>query len=251
MIQLKNKKILITGASSGIGKSIALMCSELGAKTILIGRKEEELKKIINSMDNPTYHSYLIADIKEHSELEIKLKQKIHDFGQIDGIVHSAGMEMTRPLKMLKIKNLDEVMQVNLYAPINITRILTKRGNFNESGGSIIFISSIVGMLGQSGKSGYSASKGALISAGKSLALEFASKNIRVNSVVPAMVKTDMSINLLKKLPDEAVKEIENMHPLGIGTPEDVANTVVFLLSDLAKWITGTSFVVDGGYSSS
>ena len=84
MIQLKNKKILITGASSGIGKSIALMCSKLGAKTILIGRKEEEIKKVINSMDNPTYHSYLIADIKEHSELEIKLKQKIHDFGPRD-----------------------------------------------------------------------------------------------------------------------------------------------------------------------
>ena len=156
---------------------------------------------------------------------------------------------MTRPLKMLKNKSLDEVMQLNLFSPINITRILNGRGIFNEIGGSIIFISSIVGLLGQPGKVGYGASKGALISASKSLALELASKKIRVNSVLPAMVKTEMSINLLEKLPDDAKIKIEDMHPLGIGSPDDVANAVVFLLSDLSKWITGTSMIVDGGWT--
>lgn len=250
MICLKNKNIIITGASSGIGQSTSILCSKLGARVLLIGRREEKLKEVISEMNDPSNQSYLVGDITYHDEFELNFKEKLKSFGKVDGIVHSAGIEMTRPLKMLKTKSLNEVMQLNLFSPINITRILSGRGIFNEIGGSIIFISSIVGVLGQPGKVGYSASKGALISASKSLALELASKKIRVNSVLPAMVKTEMSINLLEKLPDDAKIKIEDMHPLGIGSPDDVANAVVFLLSDLSKWITGTSMIVDGGYSS-
>jgi NAD(P)-dependent dehydrogenase (short-subunit alcohol dehydrogenase family) len=250
MICLKNKNIVITGASSGIGKATSILCSKLGARVLLIGRREEKLKEVISEMDNPSIQSCLVGDITNHDEFEFNLKEKITSFGKVDGVVHSAGIEMTRPLKMLKTKSINEVMQLNLFSPINITRILNGRGIFNENGGSIIFISSIVGLLGQPGKVGYSASKGALISASKSLALELASKKIRVNSVLPAMVKTEMSIKLLEKLPDDAKHKIEDMHPLGIGNPNDVANAVVFLLSDLSKWITGTSMIVDGGYSS-
>ena len=250
MICLKNKNIIITGASSGIGQATSILCSKLGARILLIGRREEKLKEVISEMDNPSNQTYLVGDITNHDEFEFNFKEKLTSFGKVDGVVHSAGIEMTRPLKMLKTKSLNEVMQLNLFSPINITRILNGRGIFNENGGSIIFISSIVGLLGQPGKVGYSASKGALISASKSLALELASKKIRVNSVLPAMVKTEMSINLLEKLPDDAKDKIEDMHPLGIGTPNDVANAVVFLLSDLSKWITGTSMIVDGGYSS-
>ena len=250
MICLKNKNIIITGASSGIGQATSIFCSNLGARVLLIGRREEKLKEVILEMDDPSNQSYLAGDITFHDEFEFNLKEKLKSFGKVDGVVHSAGIEMTRPLKMLKTKSLNEVMQLNLFSPINITRILNGRGIFNEIGGSIIFISSIVGLLGQPGKIGYSASKGALISACKSLALELASKKIRVNSVLPAMVKTEMSINLLEKLPDDAKIKIKDMHPLGIGLPDDVANAVVFLLSDLSKWITGTSMIVDGGYSS-
>lgn len=250
MICLKNKNIIITGASSGIGQATSILCSKLGARVLLIGRREEKLKEVISEMNDPSNQSYLVGDITYHDEFELNFKEKLKSFGKVDGIVHSAGIEMTRPLKMLKTKSLNEVMQLNLFSPINITRILSGRGIFNEIGGSIIFISSIVGVLGQPGKVGYSASKGALISASKSLALELASKKIRVNSVLPAMVKTEMSINLLEKLPDDAKIKIEDMHPLGIGSPDDVANAVVFLLSDLSKWITGTSMIVDGGYSS-
>jgi NAD(P)-dependent dehydrogenase (short-subunit alcohol dehydrogenase family) len=251
MICLKNKKIIVTGGSSGIGRSTSLLCSKLGAEILLIGRREEKLREVILEMDNPSYHSYLVGDITNHDKFELIFKEKLKNFGKVDGVVHSAGTEMTRPIKMLKISNLDEVMQLNLFSPINITRILTGRGIFNEDGGSILFISSIVGLLGQPGKVGYSASKGALISATKSLALELAPKKIRVNSVLPAMVKTEMSINLLEKLPENARTKIEEMHPLGIGSPNDIANAAVFLLSDLSKWITGTAMIIDGGYSSS
>jgi NAD(P)-dependent dehydrogenase (short-subunit alcohol dehydrogenase family) len=230
MICLKNKNIVITGASSGIGKATSILCSKLGARVLLIGRREEKLKEVISEMDNPSIQSCLVGDITNHDEFEFNLKEKITSFGKVDGVVHSAGIEMTRPLKMLKTKSINEVMQLNLFSPINITRILNGRGIFNENGGSIIFISSIVGLLGQPGKVGYSASKGALISASKSLALELASKKIRVNSVLPAMVKTEMSIKLLEKLPDDAKHKIEDMHPLGIGNPNDVANAVVFFI---------------------
>ena len=251
MISLKNKNIIITGASSGIGQATSIMCSKLGARVLLIGRREEKLKEVILEMSNSSIQSYLVGDITDHDQFEFNFKEKIKTFGKVDGVVHSAGIEMTRPLKRLKTKSLDEVFQLNLFSPINITRILNGKGIFNENGGSVIFISSIVGLLGQSGKVGYSASKGALLSASKSLALELASKKIRVNSVLPAMVKTEMSIKLLEKLPDDAKIKIEEMHPLGIGCPDDVAHAVVFLLSDLSKWITGTSMIIDGGYSAS
>ena len=161
MISLKNKNIIITGASSGIGQVTSIMCSKLSAKVLLIGRREDKLKEVISEMDNPSSQSYLVGDITNHDEFEFIFKEKIKGFGKVDGVVHSAGIEMTRPLKMLKTKSLDEVMQLNLFSPINITRILNGRGIFNENGGSIIFISSIVGLLGQPAKVGYSASKGA------------------------------------------------------------------------------------------
>ena len=248
MINLKGKRIVVSEASSGIGKSISKIGSKLGAKILLIGRDEESLEAVTKELYGKD-HISLICDITKHEELEDKLKNKLKDFGVIDGFVHSAGIEMTRPLKILKSKNLDDVLQVNLISGLSITRILTGRNIFNKNGGSIVFISSVSGICGQSGKTGYSASKGAVIAASKSLAVELASRKIRVNSVTPAMVKTEMSVNMLNSLPKEAKLNIESMHPLGIGKAEDVANTVAFLLSDLTSWITGTSVIVDGGYS--
>ena len=175
MINLKDKNIVVTGASSGIGKTISILCSKLGAKVLLIGRNKEKLTLVRNEMVGRD-HLILVVDITNHELLEIDLKNSLKDFGKVDGFVHSAGIEMTRPLKSLKMRHLDDVMQVNLFACINIARILTGRGIFNDNGGSMVFISSIAGILGQSGKIGYGASKGALVAAGKSLALEFSSK---------------------------------------------------------------------------
>mgnify|MGYP006104001531 CR=1 FL=1 len=250
MISLKDKNIVVTGASSGIGKAISILCSNLGAKVLLIGRNEKNLVSVKNACA-VNDHLVLVADITNHDLLEVDLRKALKYFGKVDGFVHSAGVEMTRPLKMLKTKQLDEAMQVNLYACINIARILTGRGVFNDGGGSMVFISSIAGVCGQSGKIGYGASKGALLAAGKSLALELSPKRIRVNSILPAMVKTQMSMSLINSLPLESKSKIESMHPLGLGEPEDIANGVVFLLSDLTKWTTGTSMIIDGGYSAS
>ena len=248
MIDLKNKNIIITGASSGIGMSIAKLSSKLGARLILIGRSEDKLNSLKDELSNRN-HITISCDITDYDNIEIKLKKSLNDFGKVDGFVHSAGIEMTRPLKLLKPKFLDEVLKVNLISGINLTRILTNRGVFNEFGGSIVYISSVAGIAGQSGKSGYSASKAGIIAAGKSLALEFASKKIRVNSIIPAMVETEMSKKILSSLNEEGRKKIEDSHPLGIGKPDDVAHSVIFLLSDKSRWITGSSIVVDGGFS--
>jgi NAD(P)-dependent dehydrogenase (short-subunit alcohol dehydrogenase family) len=150
---------------------------------------------------------------------------------------------------MLKPKNLYEVLELNVVSGIEVVRVLSKPGNLNSEGASLILISSIVGFLGQAGKVGYSASKGAVLAASKSLSLELAARNIRVNSILPGMVRTEMSEKLMDSIGEEARNKIVKMHPLGIGTPEDVASACAFILSDAAKWITGTSFIVDGGYS--
>lgn len=248
MISLIDKRIVVTGASSGIGASTAELCASLGAKVLLLGRDEIRLNQICSRLSGEG-HVVLAMDLTAYDLLEEKVIILLQSFGPIDGMVHSAGMEMTRPLKMLKPKNLQEIFEINVTAGLNLARILTKSGNWSSEGGSIIFISSIVGEVGQPGKIGYSASKGALIAAAKSMALEFANKQIRVNCILPAMVRTPMSEKLLDSLSNDAREKIEKMHPLGIGSVEDVSNACIFLLSDFSKWITGTAMVVDGGYS--
>ncbi len=248
MISLINKRIVVTGASSGIGAATAELCALLGAKVLLLGRDQRKLTQVRSRLSGEG-HVVMAIDLTRTDLLEENLSALLKSYGPIDGMVHSAGMEMTRPLKMLKPNNLHEVFEINVIAGLNLARILTKSGNWSSEGGSIIYISSIVGEVGQPGKIGYSASKGALIAGARSMALELASKKIRVNSILPAMVRTPMSEKLLDSLSKEVRENIENMHPLGIGAVEDVSNACVFLLSDVSKWITGTAMIVDGGYS--
>jgi NAD(P)-dependent dehydrogenase (short-subunit alcohol dehydrogenase family) len=248
MISLFDKRIVVTGASSGIGAATAELCASLGAKVLLLGRDEIRLTQICNRLMGEG-HVILAIDLTSYDLLEENLTDLLRLFGPVDGMVHSAGIEMTKPLKMLKPKSLQEVLEINVTAGLNLARILTKSNNWGTDGGSIVYISSIVGEVGQPGKIGYSASKVALIAAAKSMALEFAKKRIRVNCILPAMVRTPMSENLLQSLSNEARENIEKMHPLGIGTVEDVSSVCCFLLSDVSKWITGAAMVVDGGYS--
>ncbi len=248
MISLSNKRIVVTGASSGIGAATAELCATLGAKVLMLGRDEMRLTQTCTRLKDKG-HAVLATDLTSYDLLEENLTALLKTFGPVDGMVHSAGIEMTRPLKMLKPKNIQEVFEINVTAGLNLARILTKSNNWCNDGGSIVYISSIVGEVGQPGKIGYSASKGALIAATKSMALEFVKKKIRVNCILPAMVRTPMSENLLASLSSDARENIEKMHPLGIGTVEDVSSACCFLLSDVSRWITGTSIIVDGGYS--
>jgi NAD(P)-dependent dehydrogenase (short-subunit alcohol dehydrogenase family) len=168
--------------------------------------------------------------------------------GKFDGLVNAAGISTTRPFKMVTVDKLETFINTNVVSTFNLTRYFLKP-EFVNKGASIVFISSIMGVVGEIGKSLYSISKGAIISGARSLALELASKRIRVNCVSPGLVATPMSEKAVYSQDEEALKKIVDMHPLGLGHPEDVANACIYLLSDAGRWITGTNIILDGGYT--
>jgi len=249
LVDLTGKNIIITGASSGIGQTAAILCSKLGAKVSIIGRDEEKLNETLCLLEG-TNHLLFPLDITNYSQIDNVVSQIVNSNGKINGFIHSAGIELTRPLKILKTEMLQDVFAVNVFAGLEFAKSITKNNNIN-TGASLIFIASIVGSLGQAGKIGYSASKGALISSCKSMAIEFASKGIRVNTISPALVETDMSKKIMDTIGEDAKTNVLKMHPLGFGKVEDVANACAFFLSDASSWITGTDFIIDGGYSAS
>jgi NAD(P)-dependent dehydrogenase (short-subunit alcohol dehydrogenase family) len=194
-------------------------------------------------------HSFYVCDITNYTNLEPLINKAVDFSGKISGFVHSAGIESTLPINNVKPEYYDKFFSTNVISAFEITKIISKKKYLSSEGASIVFISSIMGLLGQPGKTVYCSSKGALISGCKALALELASKGIRVNCILPAIIKTEMTSKLFCSLSEESVNSIIKMHPLGLGNPEDVSNACIFLLSGASKWITGTNLIVDGGYS--
>ncbi|MGH1518930.1 SDR family NAD(P)-dependent oxidoreductase [Chryseobacterium sp. JK1] len=245
---LKNKTILITGASSGIGRSCSVECSNSGADLILVGRNFDELQKTA-TMLNPEARVEIIAeDITQSDNLEAVIAEKVAILGKISGFIHCAGIEKTLPLKKHSPQLYHDIFEVNVIAGFEIAKILSLKKYKNETC-SFVLISSVAGMVGEPGKAAYSASKGAVIAGARSLAMELSRSNIRVNSISPAMVNTPILEKMFDDIGDEASSEIIKKHPLGLGEPKDVANACIFLLSDASRWVTGTNLVIDGGYS--
>ncbi len=244
---LSGKTILITGASSGIGKSIAIRLSELGAKCVLIGRNVERLKEVQELCRNETM--LFSEDLTDFSKYESIIEETHQKFGTIYGFVHSAGIEQTILLQQLTIDNLKSIFAINVFSAIEFARIISKK-KYKDTNQSIVLISSVMGVVGNKGLTSYSASKGAVIAMIKSMALELASKNIRVNAVSPGHVSdSEMAISKESRLSEEANAKIKDNHPLGLGSCKDVAFAVQFLLSEESKWITGQNIIIDGGYS--
>lgn len=247
-LNLNNKNIIITGASSGIGRQCAITFSQFGANIILVARNKEKLEQTFNKL-NKGNHITFAQDLTEYDKLEEIINISVGKIGRISGFVHSAGIEMILPLKGMQPSYYEKMFAINVIAGFEIAKIISKKKYLDEKGASFVFISSIMGILGQPGRIGYCSSKGALISGIKAMALELAKKNIRVNCVLPGVVKTEMSNEMFKRLSEESKKEIIDMHPLGLGIPEDIANTSAFLLSNASRWMTGSNLIVDGGYS--
>lgn len=247
LLNIRGKTYLITGAASGIGRSIAILLSSFGAKLILLDKNKEGLvdaaKKCISDI-------YLIEyDLLDHTTLKESIISASKDFAKIDGFVHVAGIPYISPLKSISAELCDKVYKINTYSAIELAKICTNRNVLSGEGGSIVFISSVYGLVGSSANVGYAMSKSALIGITKSLAIELAPKNIRVNCVAPGFIATDMLSKVSNSFDANYTSNLDSLHPLGLGKAEDIANSVLFLLSDMAKWITGTILSVDGGFT--
>jgi len=248
IFDLKNKNIIVTGASSGIGRQCAITFSQLAANIILIARNRERLEETFNRL-NKGNHLFISQNITNYDKLEDIINTIREKMGKISGFVHSAGTEMTLPLRSMTSSYYENMFAINVISGFELARIISKKKYLDENGASFVFISSVMGILGQAGKVGYCSSKGALISGAKAMALELAKKNIRVNCILPGVVETEMSNKMFESLPKESKKSVIDMHPLGLGKPNDIAYACAYLLSDAARWITGTNLIIDGGYS--
>lgn len=243
---LKNKIVLITGASSGLGRQCAISCSRMGATVILVARKTERLLSVIAELEGDD-NLYYSLDITEYSEIEGIVRDAVEKLGRIDGFIHSAGIELTKPLKIMKNTDYEKLFSVNVIAGFEFAKILTKK-KYSNSGASLIFIASVMGVVANSALVGYCSSKGALISGVRSLALEFAHKNIRFNCLSPGYIETELMVSLQSNLSKEESNKLKDKIPLELGNPEDVANGCIYLLADASKWVTGTNLIIDGGY---
>lgn len=246
---LENKVIIVTGASSGIGAQCAIDCSRMGAKVVLVARNEERLQRTLSQMDGEG-HLLLPFDLSVSDGLKEAIKGVVEKVGKINGVVNCAGISSVTPLKLVTDELLDQFFHTNVYSAINLSREVTRIGNYDKEGGcSIIFFASIMGICGDKCKTVYSATKGALISAARSMACELAKNKIRVNVVSPGAIETPINAKLPHMADPELRKELEEKHLLGLGECADVSNACIYLLSDASRWITGQNLVVDGGYS--
>lgn len=248
IFSLEGKTILVTGASSGIGESCCKLLARQGANIILAGRDMLRLSSVLKELETGD-HSVISFDLQNVEGIESEIMPVLEKYKKIDGFIHSAGIDITMPVSNLTINHYKNIFNINVFSAFEICRILSRKKFVPDNGSSFIFIASVMGVTGSTGKTAYSASKGALISACRSMALELMAKKIRVNCISPAIVKTKLVDDLFSSLPDEAVSSIIKSHPSGLGNPVDVASAVLYLLSDESKWITGSNLVIDGGYS--
>lgn len=239
---LSGKIILVTGASSGIGRSIAIECSRMGAKVIITARNNIRLQETLTMLSGED-HQAIQADLVNMDDLN-NLSQSVPP---IDGLVNNSGYNKRMLCQYIKESDLNLVIQTNLLSPVLLTRNLLKNKKI-KAGGSIVFTSSIASFHSSIGDGVYSASKGGLISYARVLAMELSSRKIRVNSILPGMVKTHLIEN--GPLTKEDYEIDERKYPMGrYGEPQDIAFTAVYLLSDATQWMTGSSIVIDGGIS--
>ena len=238
---LEGKTILITGASSGIGKATAVECSKLGARVFITARNEERLKETLGLMDGQR-HEMILAD----QTIEEQVLSMVEQIPLLNGVVLCAGKGMTSPFSFSTREKYDEIFNINFFAPVELLRLLVKKKKLQKES-SVVFVSSIGGNGSYSlGNGVYGASKAAICSTMKFCARELAPKKIRVNSVNPGMVNTQL-------IQDGAISEEQHKidmekYPLKrYGEPEDIAYGIIYLLSDASSWVTGHSLVIDGG----
>lgn len=238
---LEGKTILVTGASSGIGRATAIECSKMGAQVVITARNEGRLSQTLNELEGKG-HQMILCDLNNEDAIDTM----VSSLPEIQGLINNAGFTKIMPVQFLRTEDVNSIFQVNTFAPMILLQKLLKKKKIKK-GASIVYTSSMAGLGCCSfGNSMYSASKGAISAFIRCVALELASKNIRVNAVCPAMV--DTGILEAGTITKEQLEEDMKSYPLGrYGKPNDIALAMVYLLSDASSWITGDNLIIDGG----
>ena len=236
---LAGKRILVTGASSGIGRQVAISCAQMGAQLVLSGRNGERLAATFGELEGEG-HAQIAADLSRQEDID----RLAVETGVVDGVVHAAGMSKLAPFRLISRAQLDETFSSNVYAPMLLTKGLLAKKRI-AANGSIVFVSAVASHIGPLASGVYSASKAALLGAVRTLALEVAKQGIRANCIVPGYVRTPMLEALNQG--GGSIDEHTKLTPLGLGEPEDVAYAAIYFLADASRWVTRDYFIVDGG----
>jgi NAD(P)-dependent dehydrogenase (short-subunit alcohol dehydrogenase family) len=235
LFDIEDKTLLITGASSGLGKELAIQCAKLGAKVIITGRDENRLKETFSQSDN--IYLPIPADLSFEDDIN-KLTQQLPI---LDGVIFCAGVVEYAPVKLINSNRINNTMSINFNSQVLLTQQLIKQRKLNR-GSSLVYISSIASKIGVAGTAMYAASKSALNAFVKVTANELSTQSIRANSICPGIILTPMG-EKAQSMNEDVGKD----YPLGLGTPKDIVGPCVFLLSEASRWVTGTEMILDGG----
>ena len=239
LLSLQDKHILVTGASSGMGRVFAQMIANQCGIVTLLARNEERLNKTLQSLDG-VGHQVVVCDLTDENQL----KAAVSSMKPLDGIILCAGINEFVPVKFVKQEKINKMFQTNYFSQLILLQMLLKKKLLNK-GTSVVFISSVSSVMGVQGTLLYASSKGAINSAVRVLATELAGRKIRVNAILPGIVRTEMLSGT--NITEEQFTKQEEQYPLGLGTPQDVGNAALFHLSDASRWLTGQCMVLDGG----
>lgn len=244
---LAGRIVLVTGASSGLGRQTAIAASRCGARIVLVGRNVERLQAAERELEGAG-HRVVAADVAAMDDADVLVKRVVAEEGPIHGIFHSAGESVLAPVRTTKQAQFDAVFAAGVSGAFGLARGASRKGAMHD-GGSIVFMSSVSATRGRRGMAAYSAAKAAIGGLVRTLAIELAPRRIRVNAIAAGAVVTAMHTGFAESVSDEMVKNYEDLHLLGFGAPDDVANAGLFLLTDASRWITGVNMPVDGGYT--